>query len=97
MAKAEIEVLGKRYVVGCAPGEEALLAGLGARLDKRVREIERAAGSLGTERLLIAAALSFLDDIDAARAQNAGRTEDASRLEALTRQAETLAAEGQDD
>lgn len=65
MAKADITVNNRRYSVACAPGQEGKLAGLGVRLDKRVRNIAEAVGDIGEARLLLVAALSLLDELDA--------------------------------
>src|SRR5262245_15084525 len=65
MAKAELHVAGKRYMLACAPGQETRLKELGARFDQRVLELVAALGDLGTERLFLAAGLSLLDELDA--------------------------------
>lgn len=64
MAKADIEVGGKRYSVACAPGQEARLARLGARLDTRVRQIGEAVGDIGEARLFLIAALALMDELE---------------------------------
>lgn len=65
MAKADLDIAGKRYALSCAPGQEARLVELGARFDQRVRELMEALGDLGAERLFLAAGLSLLDELDA--------------------------------
>ena len=65
MAKADIEVNNRHYSVACAPGQEARLATLGARLDRRVREIGGAVGDIGEARLFLIAALALLDELEA--------------------------------
>jgi cell division protein ZapA len=92
MAKAEIEVWGKRYGVGCAPGDEPVLIALGQRLDARVREIAASAGDLGTERLLMAAALSFLDELSNAEQAGLALARLEGELARLAGRAEQLAA-----
>jgi cell division protein ZapA len=64
MAKADIEVNGRRYSVACAPGQEVRLGTLGARLDRQVRQIADAVGDIGEARLLLVAALSLMDELD---------------------------------
>lgn len=62
--KAELIVGGRRFVVGCAPGQEARLKALGQRFDTRVRELIEAMGDLGPERLFLMASLSLLDEVE---------------------------------
>ena len=71
MAKAELQIAGKRYALSCAPGQEGRLEELGARFDQRVKELIEALGDLGAERLFLAAGLSILDELDA-QAANSG-------------------------
>ena len=65
MAKAELQIAGKRFALSCAPGQEARLEELGGRFDQRVKELTEALGDIGTERLFLAAGLSLLDELDA--------------------------------
>lgn len=92
MAKADIDVFGRRYSVACAPGQEERLTALGRDLDTRVRKIAEAVGDVGDDRLLLVAALSLLDELDAAKAAPTAELEAeittiftgaAQRLEAL--------------
>jgi cell division protein ZapA len=64
MSKAEIIVNGKRYVISCEAGQENRLQDLGNRLDQRVTAMSDAVGDIGSERLIMAAALSILDELD---------------------------------
>jgi cell division protein ZapA len=66
VGRAEFTLAGRSFVLGCAPGQEARLRELAARLDGRVRELIEAMGDVGAENLLAAAALSYLDELDAA-------------------------------
>ncbi|MEO0465268.1 MAG: cell division protein ZapA [Pseudomonadota bacterium] len=68
MAKADIEVFGRRYSVACAPGQESRLMDLGVQLDARINKIAEAVGDVGDDRLLLVAALSLLDELEAAKA-----------------------------
>ena len=65
MSKAELTIGGKRYLLSCAPGQEARLEELGARFDHRVAELTDALGDIGPERLFLAAGLSLIDELDA--------------------------------
>ena len=69
--KVEIEILGRCYTLSCAPGEEDRLQELGARFQARTQEIQDTVGDLGELRLLVAAGLSFIDELDAARGAGA--------------------------
>jgi len=67
LAKADIMLFGKRYSVACSPGQEPRLEALGAELDTRLKTIAEAVGDVGEDRLLLVAALSLLDELEAAR------------------------------
>ncbi|MEM1106274.1 MAG: cell division protein ZapA [Pseudomonadota bacterium] len=67
MAKADIQVLGRAYTIACAPGQEVRLSQLGRQLDGRMRKIADAVGDVGEDRLFLVAALSLLDELDAAK------------------------------
>ncbi|MEM1036125.1 MAG: cell division protein ZapA [Pseudomonadota bacterium] len=66
MAKAEVQIRGRQYSIACAPGREDRLVNLSRQLDERVESIARAVGDVGDDRLLLVAALSLLDELDAA-------------------------------
>ncbi len=89
VAKAELEIAGKRYALSCAPGQEARLEELGARFDQRVKELIEALGDLGPERLFLAAGLSILDELDA-QAANSGSKQLDDRIRNLENRAATL-------
>jgi len=88
VAQTELVIAGRRYILNCAPGQEGRLRELGARFDARVRELQRALGDLGPERLFLAAGLSILDDADADPLSG-----DALIMDERIRALETLAAE----
>lgn len=106
MAKAEFEVYGRAYTVACSPGQESRLQSLAVELDQRVSAIASAVGDVGDDRLLLVAALSILDELDAARmskptsnGQSVSAAEArladslekaAARIEALTARAESI-------
>ncbi len=64
MAKADITINGKRYVVSCEEGQEHRLHHLGEKLDRRVTEMSNAMGDIGSERLFLATAISLLDELE---------------------------------
>ncbi len=89
MAKAEIQIAGKRYSLNCAPGQEARLEELGARFDQRVKELTEALGEIGAERLFLAAGLSLLDELDAQALGTGAKAMD-DRIRSLENRAATL-------
>lgn len=82
MAKAEFEVYGRAYTVACSPGQEHRLQTLAVELDQRVGAIASAVGDVGDDRLLLVAALSILDELDAARTKSANSDGSLSAAEA---------------
>lgn len=89
MAKAELQIAGKRYALSCAPGQEARLEELGARFDQRVKELTEALGDLGAERLFLAAGLSLLDELDAQALGTGAKAMD-DRIRSLEHRAATM-------
>jgi cell division protein ZapA len=89
VAKAELTIAGKRYLLSCAPGQEARLEELGARFDQRVAELAEALGDLGAERLFLAAGISLLDEMDA-QAVDTGAAALDDRIRNLENRAATL-------
>lgn len=89
MAKAELEIAGRRYALSCAPGQEARLEELAARFDQRVKELTEALGDLGAERLFLAAGLSLLDELDAEAVGTGAKAMD-DRIRSLENRAATL-------
>lgn len=89
MAKAELEIAGKRFALSCAPGQEARLEELGGRFDQRVKELTEALGDIGTERLFLAAGLSLLDELEAQAAGVGAKALD-DRIRNLENRAATM-------
>lgn len=84
MAKADISINGKRYMVSCEDGQENKLLRLSERFDSRVGEMSAALGDIGTERLFLAAALSIIDELEEAETLKADlEAESETRLAAL--------------
>jgi cell division protein ZapA len=92
MAKAELQIAGKRYALSCAPGQEARLEELGARFDQRVKELIAALGDLGPERLFLAAGISLLDEIDAQASTSGAKALD-DRIRGLEQRAAATLSE----
>jgi len=89
VAKADLDIAGRRYSLSCAPGQEARIEELGGRFDQRVKEITEALGDLGPERLFLAAGLSLLDELDA-QAVGVGVKALDDRIRSLENRAATL-------
>ena len=91
MAEVSLSIGGRTHVVGCRDGEEARLKELGAMLDDRWPNAQRAAGSTGGERAMLFVALMLADDLDEATTRppagggvgEAGLAKIAERLEKL--------------
>jgi len=69
--KADMTIGGRRFVVGCAPGQEERLKELGRRFDARVQELMEAMGDLGAERLFLMASLTLMDETEGGASQTA--------------------------
>lgn len=94
MAKADIRIRGRSYSIACTPGQEMRVQRLGELLDVRLSSISSAVGDIGDDRLLLIAALSLLDELDAARQNgtDAAGQRAAELITAIAVKVETLAA-----
>ncbi|TPG21618.1 cell division protein ZapA [Sphingomonas koreensis] len=66
MAEVTLIIGGRHHQVACRDGEEAQLQRLGALLQDRWPDAERAAGGVNTERAMLFVALMLADDLDEA-------------------------------
>jgi len=64
MAKVNITVNGRRYALGCDDGEEDRLMVLGAKLDKRIKDLANQFGQIGDLRLLVMAGITMMDELE---------------------------------
>ncbi|MEO0823206.1 MAG: cell division protein ZapA [Pseudomonadota bacterium] len=69
MAEVTIEIAGRSYRVGCAPGEEEHLASLAHRIDAEAEKLQRGMGALPETRLLLMSALMVSDRLSDAQKQ----------------------------
>jgi cell division protein ZapA len=97
MATIEIEIAGRRYMVGCADGEEDHLRSVALLVDARARDAAQALGSLTETRQLLFAALLLADDLKDARGGAAGTDGDSgsqvtAMLEDLADRVEQIAS-----
>lgn len=75
MSKADIVIRGKTISIACAEGQEDHIRELGQRFDARLKALEDAIGDVGDMRLLVAAGLSLVDELDEARSQSGNTAE----------------------
>ena len=71
MAKVTLEIGGSRWPVNCRDGEEAQVARLGAMLEARWAQAQRAAGDPAPVRIMLLVALMLADDLADAQAREA--------------------------
>ena len=69
MAEVTLSIGGRSQVVGCRDGEQDRVRSLGAAIDARWAQAQRAAGGLNTERAMLFVALMLADDLDEALAR----------------------------
>ena len=67
MSKADIIIRGRTFTIACAKGQEARLQALGETLNARIKALEETIGDVGDMRLLVAAGLSLVDDLESAK------------------------------
>ncbi|WBH16430.1 cell division protein ZapA [Sphingomonas radiodurans] len=91
MARVMLEIGGSRWPVNCRDGEEAQVTALGAMLDARWAQAERAAGDAGTARVLLLIALMLADELVDAQEQASASGGDAA-LESVAERLEKLAS-----
>jgi cell division protein ZapA len=58
-----IHILDKEYLIACPPEERADLQKAAALLDTRLKEIREGGRNIGSDRLLIMAALNIANDL----------------------------------
>ena len=91
MAEVTLSIGGRPHVVGCRDGEQDRVRALGAMIDERWPQAQRAAGGLNGERAMLFVALMLADDLDdtlarppeGAAVSEAALTRIADRLETL--------------
>ena len=89
MARVTLEIGDNSWTVNCRDGEEAQVRELGAMIEARWEQAQRAAGDAGTSRVLLLIALMLADELnDAQMVATASASDDtlvgvADRLEKL--------------
>ena len=63
MAQVDVSVNGQTYRIACEAGQEARLVDLAAMVDEKVRGLVNQIGQVGSNRLLVMAALIIADEL----------------------------------
>ena len=87
MAHVSVTIAGRAYRMACGDGEEAHLEALAREVDARIAELRGSFGEIGDQRITVMAALTYADELQAARRKLASLTEDLNRLVARTEEA----------
>jgi cell division protein ZapA len=70
MSNVTLEILGRRYTVACAPGEEAHISMLGMSINDKLAHLPNMAGQ-SEPRTLLFAALLLADELHEAQTKSA--------------------------
>jgi cell division protein ZapA len=91
-----IRILDKEYLITCTPAERADLQRAAALLNTRLRETRESGKTIGTERLLMMAALNMANDLAKLQAREERvATEFGSRVKAMRERVERALVQGQ--
>ena len=63
MAQVDVSVYGQSYRIACEDGQENRLIDLAAMVDEKVMELVNQIGQVGSNRLLVMAALVIADEL----------------------------------
>jgi len=88
MSNVTLEIVGRRYTIACAEGEEAHIEMLGASIDEKLSQLENLSGQ-SAERVLLYAALLLADELHESNSR--GPAKDPVMAENNAIQLETLA------
>lgn len=91
-----VNILGKEYLIACPPAERDDLQKAAALLGTRLKEVREAGKTMGTDRLLLMAALNMANDLVklAARDEQRG-TELGTRVRQMRERVERALVQGQ--
>lgn len=78
-----VSILGKEFMVACAPDQREALRAAAAHLDKAMREIHASGKVIGTERTAIMAALNIANELLENRARGGLSPESSQHLRIL--------------
>jgi cell division protein ZapA len=95
-APVSIRILDKEYLIACPPQEQADLQRAATLLNARLRETRESGKTIGTERLLMMAALNMANDLAKLQAREERVTaEFGSRVKAMRERVERALVQGQ--
>jgi cell division protein ZapA len=95
-APVSIRILDKEYLIACPPQERADLERAAVLLNGRLREARDAGKSIGTERMLVMAALNIANDLAKLQArEERASAEFGSRVKAMRERVERALVQGQ--
>jgi cell division protein ZapA len=90
-----IHILDKEYLIACPPEERADLQKAAALLDTRLKEIREGGRHIGSDRLLIMAALNIANDLAKLQArEERATTETGTRVKQMRERVERALAHG---
>jgi cell division protein ZapA len=91
-----IRILDKEYLIACPPNERADLQRAATLLNERLRATREAGKTMGTERLLMMAALNMANDLAKLQAREERTSaEFGSRVKAMRERVERALVQGQ--
>lgn len=91
MSNVTLEIVGRRYTIACAEGEEAHIEMLGASIDKKLSTLENLSNQ-SPERVLLYAALLLADELHESNSADPAASENSAvQLESLADKLESVA------
>jgi cell division protein ZapA len=91
-----VQILDKEYLIACPPAEREDLQKAAAMLGARLKEIRDAGKHIGTDRLLIMAALNLANDLTKLQARDEHRgAELGTRVKQMRERVERALVQGQ--
>jgi cell division protein ZapA len=91
-----VQILDKEYLIACPPTERDDLQKAAAMLGMRLKEIRDSGKHIGTERLLVMAALNLANDLTKLQTRDEHRgTELGTRVKQMRERVERALAQGQ--
>lgn len=95
-APVSIRILDKEYLIACPPQERADLERAALLLNGRLREARGGGKAIGTERMLVMAALNMANDLAKLQArEERASAEFGSRVKAMRERVERALVQGQ--
>jgi cell division protein ZapA len=99
MAKIEVTIHGKRYMVSCDDGKEAHLSALAGYIDKKMAELDNGRGQSSEAQLFMMTSLQIADELaavynelDDLRRSERASDRMSSQIDATAERIEALAA-----